>query len=51
MAVFNTHLIKFLKFNTWLSGVGLSQLWHTPGFSLVKEDKRLHRHEAQRSGG
>ena len=39
MAVFNTHLIKSLKFNSWLSGVALNQLWHTTDSSLVKEDK------------
>ena len=39
MAMFNTHLIKSLKFNSWLSGVGLNQLWHTTDSSLVKEDK------------
>ena len=39
MAVFNTQLIKSLKFNNWLSGVGLSQLWYTTDSSLVKEDE------------
>lgn len=53
MTVLNNQLTKFLKFNTWLSGVGLSQLWHATDPSLVKEDKvkiRVSGHEAERSG-